>query len=172
MPRMGVPKESLTPPENLPGGVYQFRCDGFKPQMTKPKDPSKSPSINYCPQLVVINNPGKNSKGESLNGKRIMDFLNQNAGWIVQDFVHSLGAKMVEENGEVNIPGTWTPSPSAPDDVTKMTYSGVLIGRTGTLELAEVTDPSNPAKKYMNVKRYLCAVPGCQEKHSDNLLRA
>lgn len=162
MAKITVPKKQLEPPAKLPGGVYEIMCKGFKPQWTKGTDPTKSKSINLCPQLNVINN----SNGE-FNGKPVYDWLNQNAGWIINDFCHAFGLEMVDKGDSVDIPGEFV----GPDgDPTKWTYNGPLTNATGNVELVEID--SNKGGKLTVVKRYICKVPGCTTQHSENLVRS
>lgn len=169
MPKMGTPKDSLKPPEQVPPGIYEVRLDSFSPKLTKPRD-DKVQSVNYRPQMKIINCAGVDAEGKPLNGRAVYDYVNQNAGWIVEAFAHAFGFKLVEEDGVLTLPGTWTPNPSDPDNVEKFTYSGPMLGATGRLEYVELVNPTTN-KKFMAVKQYLCKVQGCTTKHKDDLTK-
>lgn len=153
MPKMTVSKESLKGSPPCPPGIYEFRCDGFSPKKSK-----NGQSVNLNPKMVVINHP-------TLNDRRLFENLNSNAGWIQLDFVHSLGIPMADYGAEAGIPGDFI---GPDDDPEKWTYAGPVSGRVGKLEYAE-TDNGRGGTK-MAIKRFFCTVPGCTEKHSENLL--
>lgn len=170
MPRITVPTKSLEPPAQLPDGLHTFRLDGFKPKWTKPdaKNPSKDRSINLNPVLRSINEPDPEA-----NNKPIFTNLNQKAGWILQDFVHSLGFEMVGNGDASDIPGEFLGAEASPgDDATlaQWQYIGPLVGQTGQVEL--ITKDDGKGGKRSEIKRFICRVPNCQVKHSDNLAKA
>ncbi len=156
MPKISVPKKTLEKLPNLPPGMYQVRCDGFKPDWSQGKD-GKQKSINLRPQMKVVNNPNA-----ELNGRPVLDWVNVNAGWILQDFLHCFGQEFVENGDDVDIPGEFLYGGSDPNLPTG--YQGPLLGQIGDVELIQSSDG-----KYTNVKRYICKVPGCQVQHSENL---
>lgn len=165
-PKMSVPKDSLKPPERIPPGVYEVRLDGFKPKLTRAKQ-DKTQSINYQPQLKIINCASVDADGKPLNGRQIFDWLNQNAGWVVEAFSHAFGFKLVETDGDVGFVGQWNANPSDPDNVEKFVYNGPLLGAMGRVEVVEVQTDNN--RKFTNIKQYFCKIPGCQEKHPTDL---
>lgn len=154
-PKLTTPKDSVKPPEPIPAGIYEFRVDGFSPKASKDKN-----SVNFRPQMKIINHP-------ALNGKPLYDNLNQKAGWIIEGFIHSLSLQMVTDDGDLAMPGTWIWNPSDPENVEKLTYQGPILGRTGRLEYVERIGDNG--KKYMAVKQYFCNVSGCQTKHPTEL---
>lgn len=170
MPNLKIPAKSLEPPEQMPAGVYDVMFTAIKPSLTSGKDQagnSKEKSVNLNVQLKVVNN----ANGE-LNGKTIRDFMNVNAGWVLKDFVHCFGHELVgDAAGGYDLPGDIL-GPDGIENCSKWTYQGPLLNEQGTIELAEVDGiGKNAGKKFTNIKRYICRVPGCQEKHSENLLR-
>jgi hypothetical protein len=152
--RLGAPKDSLEPRKLLPIGKYVVQCDGFAQKMAK-----KGRSINYNPKLRIINHP-------TLAGEKIYTSLNQGAGFILVDFCHMLGHKMVEEGDDVVFPGGFIPNPADPQDISKMTYQGPLQGSVGEI-LVGVNQYENKDQNF--IKQYFCKIPGCQVKHSTEL---
>lgn len=154
MPVIKVDKKSLEGPSKIPSGIHTVRFDGFEPENSK-----KGGSVNLNPVMKIINNP-------DLHDRRAYDNVNANAGWIIQDMCHAFGQTLAGTDEDL-MPGSFEPADE--QDPTKWRYSGPLLGQTGQIELAEVT--GNNGKTYVNVKRYLCRVPGCQKRHSENLLK-
>lgn len=157
MRKFGASKEQLVGQPAHPEGLYEFRIDGFKPKKTKKVG---SDSINLNPQLTIIDHP-------TLNGKKIFFSLNTNAAFLWTEFVHSLGLELVEENGEFNLPGVFNPDPSSPDDESKMTYEGPMLGRRGRLMLAVKKDEKGRDQNYP--KQFFCQVQGCTFEHQTEL---
>lgn len=156
--RMGAPKDSMEPKKVFPAGRYSVRCDGFKPKLSKPKAGTEQ-SINFYPQLTITNHA-------SLNGEKVFNPLNQGAGFILQAFSHMLGHDMEIIEDTAALPGGFTPDPSAPDDISKFTYAGPLLGAVGDLELGVGTYNNKPSNF---IKQYYCRLPGCKEKHPTEL---
>ena len=155
MAKIKIKKESLEGPKRIPPGIYTLRFDGFEPAWTKAKD-----SYNLNPVMKIINHP-------ELNDRRVYDNLNSNAGWIMHDLCHCFGVPLAGTADDPELPGEFTPAGET--DPTKWKYRGDLSGQTGQVEVAEAT--SNTGKTYINVKRYLCQIPGCTDRHSDNLIK-
>lgn len=155
MARMGVSTESLEGQKAFEPGFYDFRLDGFKPKKAKSGD-----STNFNPDMRVINHATRNDD-------KIFFNLNSAAGWIQKDFVHCLGLQMEIDGDMAFMPGDWQPDPQEPNNVSKYTYSGPMVGRTGRVEIAVRKDQKGKDQSY--VKQLLCQVPGCQEKHSTDL---
>lgn len=153
MPNLKIPKESLEGPKKLPIGIVDVRLDGFSPDWSQKKD-----SYNLMPNMRIINNP-------DYHDRKVNDWLNSRAGWVMRDFCHCFGIQLAGPDDDPEFPGEFTPSGEA--DPKKWNYQGPLLGRTGKLELAEAD-----GGKYVNIKRYLCQVPGCTVKHSENLIRS
>ena len=149
MPKITPPPESLEGRKPNAAGVYMVRLDGFKPRKSKSGD-----SVNLYPTLKIINHP-------TANDNNVFENLNSSAGWVLKDFVHAFGLPM--DNG--SLPGDFQ---GPDDDPTKWTYVGPLKGRTAKLEVA--MKDNTKGGMIDAVKRYFCAVPGCQEKHSESLI--
>lgn len=151
--RLGAPKDSMDGKRKvIPSGRYSVILDGFKPKVSKNKD---NPSINFFPQMRVINHATQ-------NGEKISTPLNQGAGFILEAFCHMLGQKMEAVEDQMVIPGHFLPDPAAPADYSKMKYQGPLSGQMGDLELGEGTYMGKPQNF---VKTYYCRVPGCTVEH-------
>jgi hypothetical protein len=150
MARMGVSKDSLEGVKVIAAGFYDFRLDGFAPKKAK-----KGDTTNFNPRAKIINN------ANGLNDTPLFISLNSSAGWIQKDFVHSLGLTMDIEGEMAFMPGDWGPDPDNPK------YEGPMVGRTGRLEYAIRKDDKNRDQNY--VKSFICAVQGCQDKHSTDL---
>lgn len=169
MPKLTMSKKSLEPPASLPPGIVTLRMDGFKPKLSR-KKPGKDQSLNLNPVLTVINNPNPD-----VNNRKHFENLNLNATWVIRDFVHCFGVALEDAGSDdVSIPGEFIGGDPATFEGS--TYQGPLLGKVGQVELIEVpaTDEhgNQVAGKTRTVtKRYICSVPGCQEKHSENLAK-
>lgn len=157
--RMGAPSDSMEPRKVLPPGRYQVRLDGFKQKLSKPKE-GKTQSINFNPQLPVVNHP-------TFNGEKIYTPLNQQVGFILEAFAHSFGQKLETIGDAAVLPGGFQPDMNNPSDITKMTYQGPLSGQIGELELG--VNKSDKGKDQNYIKQFFCRVPGCQTKHPTEL---
>lgn len=154
MPKITVDKASLEGLPKIPPGIYEVRFDGFKPKFPK----NNKDSINLNPQMVVINNP-------DLKDRKVPENLNSQAGWVIRDMVHAFGLTMGGADG-TELPGEFQPPQE--QDPAKWRYVGPLIGRTGRVEVVDADNGKGGTTA--KVKRYFCAVQGCQEKHSESLL--
>lgn len=170
MAQLGISKKALEPPAALPAGIHELMFGGFEPKLSKKKE-GKEQSLNLNPKLSVINNPNP-----ELNGKRHFENLNINAAWIIKDFLHAFGIQFDDGGGdEVTIPGEFVGG--NPQTFEGSTYNGPLLGQTAQVEIIQVEAQDQFGNKkngeYRSVtKRYICKVPGCQEKHSENLAKA
>jgi len=149
---MGASVESLQGPSAFPGGIYELRLDGFEPKFSKDKG-----SVNYNPKFIVVNHP-------TLNDRRVFDNLNSKAGWVQLDLCHALGFEMEVIGDTAFLPGEFQGPDNNPTD---WHYIGPLVGRTLKVEIAEVDYKGKTNNK---IKRFLCVVPGCKAKHSENLI--
>ena len=156
MPRMGVSKDSLEGVKVIPAGFYDFRLDGFRPKKAK-----KGDTTNFNPVAKVINN------ANGLNDTPLFISLNSSAGWIQKDFVHALGLTMDVEGDLAFMPGNWIPDGTDAENVEKFKYEGPMVGRTGRLEYGIRKDDKGRDQNF--VKQFMCAVQGCNEKHSTDL---
>jgi hypothetical protein len=150
MPKITTTKEQLEGKPPLEVGIYDFRVDGFKPELTKDKQ-----SVNLRPQLRVINHP-------THNGDPIFEWLNSQAGFMHKDFCAALGLELtVNADGGATLPGEFL---GPDDDPTKWQYVGPIVGRTGKLELA--LGDNGRGKMIPKIKRYISALPNYQCKES------
>lgn len=160
MSKMGVSKQEIEDASNYvnKSGTYNIIFQGFFPKKSKDGN-----SVNLNPKLVVVGDA-------AFNGKLIPYPLNfQPSTWfMVKNFLHMFGIKEdVNPQGGEEIPGDWV-QPNVADPTT-WKYNGPLAGRTGKIEVVEGTYNGKPN---INVKQMLCALPGCTEKHQDNLIRS
>lgn len=157
MPKMGITKQEIDERNiSLDNPVKQVVFGGFKPKKSKNGD-----SINLNPDLTIIGDAHD-------NGKKVFYNLNfQPSTWfMVQNFLHMFGIKEESDgNGGWQIPGDWT---QPTEDPSTWKYSGPLQGKTGKLELVKRTFNG---QEQFTVKQMLCALPGCTEKHKDNLVK-
>lgn len=150
MPKITPPKESLEGKPPLPPDVYSVRLDGFKPKKSKAGD-----TVNANPVMKVINHP-------TLNDRNVFDNLNSAAGWVMKDFCHAFGLQM--DNG--SLPGEF---PGTGDDPASWgEYVGPLKGRTAKIQIVRADNGRGGTKDA--IKRYFCAIPNCQERHSESLV--
>lgn len=163
--KMGVSKEAVEGKETVPAGQYLVRFVEFKPKYSKPNqaDPTKVPSLNFNARLEI-------TEGDHA-GRMIFDGLNENAGWVQQDFCHCFGLSMEQDpSTEVySIPGIWDGEEGKPETYV---YKGPLTGKVGKIEVA--LDTYN-GKQYSKVRKYFCAIDNCDQlypdvKHSQDLL--
>jgi hypothetical protein len=155
MPKLTATKEEIKglPPMNE--GMLTVRLDGFKPALSKKKD-----SINLNPQMKVINS-------SEYNDRNVFENLNTKGKWVWKDFCHAFGVAIVElGNGDFEFPGDFD-GPS--DDPEKWEYRGPLLGQQAQLYLVQGDNGSGGINN--KVKYYVCKVPGCVEKHSQNLAK-
>lgn len=159
MSKMGISKQELDDAKNIvtKAGIFTVAFQGFFPKKSKDGN-----SVNLNPRLVIVGDPEQ-------NGKEVRYSLNfQPSTWFMtKNFVHMFGLKEeVAPDGSENIPGDWVQPDASKPETWK--YNGPLMGRTGKIEVVPGT---YNGKAVFNVKQMLCAVSGCGEKHSDNLIR-
>jgi hypothetical protein len=164
---LSIPKKTLEPRAAIPAGFVQVIFQGFKPKLSKPKE-GKTQSVNFNPQLRIVNDARTDATGKSLNGQPVFDNLNWNFTPGIVDFFHAFGVELIENGDQLDIPGTWSGDTQSPNPELWGTYSGPLDGKTATIELVET---SYQGKPQMKIKRYLCILGDtCNMKHSDNLV--
>lgn len=161
MPKLSASKEELKGQPVHPEGLYSVKLKGFKPKWAKKKD-----SVNLNPDIVIINHP-------ELNDKKVFFNLNTKAKWLWSDFCHGFGVPLQQgpTPDDFEWPGDFSGSESDPD---KWSYTGPLMGQQGQVYLIQVpavdSNGNERAGEYQNrVKYFVCSLPGCVEKHSDNL---
>lgn len=156
--RLGAPKDSMEGGKVLPSGRYTVILDGFKPKLSKNKD---NPSINFYPQLRIINHP-------QFSGEKVRTPLNQGAGFILKAFCHMLGFDMEIVEDQACIPGHFMPDPNKPNDYSLYRYQGPLTGQQGDLELG-IGKNQNGTRDQQFIKQYFCRLPNCAEEHPSEL---
>jgi hypothetical protein len=169
---MGFDRTELSGAPPIPAGWYTAQIKNFKPRAAANKE-----SISFNCELAIIGNP-------EYEGRRFFVGLNTKMAWMWTDFVHATGMEMeiiqneltCTEKEQFNLPGVWEGSDQYPDDPSQWKYQGPLLNKTMDVELAEIpagTDPkSGRAFKAKNeVRQFKCAVTGCTEKHSTNLIK-
>lgn len=161
MPQFKIPKETIDGPPIIEEGKITLRLDGFKPALSKNKE-----SINYNPVLKVV--------GGENDGQRI--YFNMNSGFRpgIVDLAHAFGHTLVlSDDGEgYVIPGKFS---GKDDDLTTYVYEGPMLGLACTADLVNEARTDAEGKvldgKFQNsIKRFYCVVPGCEEKHSLDLI--
>ena len=169
---MNFSKEQLTGAAPVPAGPYTLQLKGFKQKPAKIKEgQTESESMNLNPELVIINNT-------EYDGRRVFAGLNTKAAWIISDFVHACGLEMEEvqdefagtEKANLTIPGVFDGSDDPSVKPEDWKYQGPLLNKTLNVELAFIP-AAGGFKEKNDVRQYICAVPGCQEKHSTNLIK-
>lgn len=160
MAKMGVSQQEIEDASNYVNkpGTYMVSLQGFKPKKAKPP----SESVNLNPNVVVIGDPVQNGKQSNYP----LNF--QASTWfMVKSFIHSFGIDVEKDaQGNESIPGDFGGPAYNPNDPSTWQYSGPLLGKTAKWEFAET---EYNGKKSVKPKQFLCALPGCTEKHPDNL---
>lgn len=163
--QMGFTKEEISGAP-APAGWYDLQVKGFKPRAAK-----NGESVSFNAECAIINHP-------DYEGKRVFVGLNTKMMFMYPDFVHSLGLEMeVVQNEDagtdkelLTLPGAWEGYAENPDDPSKWKYLGPMLNKTFNAELAHI--PATTEYKAKNeIRQFKCALPGCTEKHSTNLIR-
>ena len=154
MPKLKASAEEVKglPPMNE--GMVTVRLDGFTPKLSSKKD-----SVNLNPTLKVINHA-------EYNDRPVFENLNTKGKWVWKDFCHAFGVQMVENNGDYEFPGDFDGPEDNPES---WQYRGPLLGQTAQIYLVQADNTKGAIKNA--VKFYVCKVPGCNEKHSSNLVK-
>lgn len=157
--RMGVSGDTLKAPEPVDEDLYTVRLEGFRPDATKNKT-----SINFNPQFRVISG---STTGGKFAGKNPAPFesLNQNAGWIQQDFVHACGMELEKDGDEYFMPGKWDGDPV--NNPKGLKYSGPLVGKTLKIYVIKKESQTKKGSFFNVLKYYVCAIPDCNTKFPD-----
>lgn len=176
MPSLSFPATAFEPRANLPAGLVQVIFTGFKPKLSKNLN---NPSVNMNAILSVINDARVDDKNNSINGQRIFENLNLSFLPRLIDFIHAFGLEMVQNGDNLDIPGSFDGDTS---DIMRPdlwgNYQGPLLmagTNIATLELAEVPSRrkgAKPTDTQTDIKRYICAVPGCTHRHLESLLQS
>ena len=170
--QMGFSKEELGGRVPVPAGWYTLMFKGFKPKASKIKPgATESDSWNLNAEFEIVGHP-------EYNGRRVFAGLNSKGAWMWPDFVHATGIPMEEvqdenagtEKASYTLPGVFEGSDIDPEHPENWKYLGPLLNKTFEAELANIpASGSFPAKN--EVRQYKCAVPGCTDKHSTNLVK-
>jgi hypothetical protein len=168
-------KEELSGKPPVPAGWYTLQIKGFKPKAAKPntsKGETESTSVSLNAELEIINNPDH-------AGRRVFVGLNTKMAFMWADFVHATGLQMEEvqdefagtEKANFTLPGAWENMDTNPTDPSTWKYQGPLLNKTMEAEVADI--PAQGAYKAKNeIRQFKCAVPGCVDKHSTNLIKS
>ena|ERR1019366_9335609 len=168
--QMGFTKEELTGAPPVPGGWYTLQFKQFKPKISSKKD-----SISLNAEFAIV------SPSEYEN-RRVFAGLNTKMAWMWADFIHATGLEMEEiqdenagtEKASYTIPGIFEGQKEHPEDPSQWKYLGPLTNKTFEAELADIpqqTVDGNTYKPKNEVRQFKCAVTGCTEKHSTNLIK-
>ena len=152
MPKLTASKDEVKGLPPMVEGMLTVRLDGFKPKHSKDKG-----SINLNPQMKVINHA-------EYNDRNVFENLNTKGKWVWKDFCHAFGVPLVEDgSGDFEFPGNWEGDMDKPES---MTYEGPLTGQQAQLYIVQSDFEGRINNK---IKYYVCKIPGCTEKHSNNL---
>lgn len=168
--QMNFNKEELSGAPPVPAGWYTVQLKGFKPKVS-----TKGDSVSLNAELAIIGNP-------DYEGRRVFVGMNTKMAFMWQDFVHSFGLPMEEvqnensgtEKADYTLPGVFEGADQYPDDPSKWKYQGPLTNATAEVELAEIPAQTVEGKQYRaknEVRQFKCAVTGCTDKHSTNLIK-
>jgi hypothetical protein len=154
--KFGVDTKELEGRKPVPEGIYTVKLVKFSP-----KKNAKGDSVNLNPQMEIIDAP------DGFERAMVFDSLSMKAAWVLPDFAHAFGFELEESNGEAYLPGDWD---GAKEDPKTWKYSGPLLGATAQVEIAidSSYDPDKPSNK---IRKYICKLPGCIHKHSNDLMR-
>jgi len=155
MPRLTVSKDDLKGGPLLPEGLYTVRLDGFKPSWSKNRG-----SVNLNPQMKIINHLEHNDRP-------IFENLNSKGHWVWPDFHHAFGVTMPESENGSNLDFVGFDGPE--DEPDKWTYNGPLLGQVGQVYIIQADNTQGGVRN--SVKYYVCRVPNCHERHSQNLAK-
>jgi hypothetical protein len=199
MAKIGVPTSSLSY-KTVPSGFYKLRLEGFMPQLAAKKDsvnlnprfkvvslaPEGCDLKAFAGQATLPDGNPVIVDGEPADGISIFAGINTKAGFIMEAMTHGCGFEMTTEVDPVsgdsrsNIPGTF-PSNDDNDPPDKWgKYIGPLLHAECVVEVVEGESKKlNPATQRWEgtgqprneIKQFVCRVPGCEIRHSNNLIK-
>jgi hypothetical protein len=162
--QMNFSKEELSGAPPVPAGWYTVQFKQFKPRASKAGD---SASLNA--ELAIV-------APTEYENRRVFVGMNTKMAFMWPDFVHAAGLPMEEvqdenagtEKANYTLPGVFENSDTAPDKPETWKYLGPLTNKTMEVELCET---EYQGKKRNEVRQFKCAVAGCTDKHSTNLIK-
>lgn len=150
---MKFSQDELKGREPVPADIYEVEFAGFSP-----KKSSKGDSVNLNGMGLIVGRP-------DLGPKRIIYAgLNEQIPGFIQDFVHSFGLPMEDQNGEnPSIPGNFDGDPAKfkEEDPTTWVYKGPLIAQRAKWEVS-VKDYNGSQQQ--DIVKFICKVDKCAEK--------
>lgn len=181
MPNMTFPKSALEPRPAFKAGVYDVMFKGFKPQLSKnANETTGEKSVNLNPELTICNSPETFPDGKPYNGSKVFFAANLSFLPAVQDLFHCFGDVLIENGDNVDLPGAFANGTQNPDPKQWGPYSGNALNAIGKVEIVETPAQKkvgnqwvpDPTKTRSEIKRFICAVPGCQVQHLESLIRS
>lgn len=167
---MNFSKEELSGAPPVPAGWYVLQFKQFKPKISKQGD-----SLSLNAEFAIL------TPAEYEN-RRVFVGMNTKMAFMWADVIHSMGLTMEEiqdenagtEKASYTIPGIFEGQDKFPDDPSQWKYIGPITNKTLEVELAEIPAQTVDGKLYRaknEVRQFKCAVDGCTERHSTNLIK-
>ena len=141
-------KEELSGPKPVPPGLYTVKFEQFRPKKSK-----DGASINFNAEVSIV--------GGEYDGKRIFAGLNTKIPSWIQDFFHSFGVPMEDQNGEEpSIPGIFDVDKATfnAEDPTTWKYAGPIVGKTAQWEIDVKTYQGRDSNE---PRQFICAIKDC-----------
>ena len=162
--QMNFSKEELSGAPPVPAAWYTVQFKQFRPKAAK-----NGESVSLNAELAIV------SPVEYEN-RRIFVGMNTKMAFMWPDFVHAAGLEMEEvqdadagtEKANYTLPGVFENADTAPDKPETWKYLGPLTNKTLEVELCET---EYQGRKRNEVRQFKCAVAGCTDKHSTNLIK-
>jgi hypothetical protein len=150
--KMNFNKEEVEGLKPVSPGIYNLLLIGFKPKKSKAGD-----SVNLNAQAKIIGN-------SEFENRMVFASLNTKIPGFIQDFVHSFGIEMEDQNGEnPGIPGIFDGDVAKFNeaDPTTWAYRGPLTGQVAQWELGLRDYEGNPTQ---DIAKFICKVPQCAQR--------
>lgn len=149
--KMSYSQEELEGIKPVPAGIYNVVFIGFKPKKAKSGD-----SINLNGSAKIIGVPDLKGPG------MLFVSLNSQIPSFIQDFVHSFGLEMDDQNGDnPQIPGDFDGDTNNPET---WKYTGPLYKQTARWEVSQQPHFTNPGEVQQDLVKFICKVPQCAER--------
>ena len=171
--QMNFSKEELSGAPPVPAGWYTLQFKQFKPKKSQAGD-----SVSLNAELAIV-------APVEYENRRVFVGMNTKMAFMWPDFVHATGLEMEEvqdehagtERANYTLPGVFEGADTRPEQPETWKYLGPLINKTMEVELAHVPskkdEKTNKVYKEKNeVRQFKCAVTGCTDKHSTNLIKS